>query len=65
MKTWKMKNPLTLPMKFTLGSDGWVVAEFPSLPGCVSQGKTLDEATRNLAQAIQAVYEVKGIGGAA
>ena len=24
--------------------DGWIVAECPSLPGCVSQGKTEPEA---------------------
>jgi predicted RNase H-like HicB family nuclease len=60
-KLWKINNPLTLPMKFTSSADGWIVAEFPSLPGCISQGKTLDEAVRNLAQAIQAVYEAQGM----
>ena len=27
------------------GEDGWWVAECPSLPGCISQGKTREEAT--------------------
>ncbi len=34
--------------------DGWIVAECPSLPGCVSQGKTRDEALENIKEAITA-----------
>jgi predicted RNase H-like HicB family nuclease len=34
------------------GEDGFVVAEVPSLPGCVSQGKTRDEAVANVREAI-------------
>lgn len=34
------------------GEDGYVVAEVPSLPGCVSQGKTRDEALVNIREAI-------------
>ena len=34
--------------------DGWVVAECPSLPGCVSQGKTEPEAIENIKEAITA-----------
>ena len=36
------------------GEDGFYVAECPSLPGCVSQGKTKDEAIRNIKEAIEA-----------
>ncbi len=35
------------------GEDGYWVAECPSLPGCVSQGKTRDEAIENVRQAIR------------
>jgi predicted RNase H-like HicB family nuclease len=35
------------------GEDGYWVAECPSLPGCVSQGKTKEEATQNIREAIQ------------
>ncbi len=31
--------------------DGAWVAEVPSLPGCISQGKTREEAQQNLAEA--------------
>jgi len=34
------------------GEDGYVVAEVPSLPGCVSQGKTREEALANVREAI-------------
>lgn len=36
------------------GEDGYWVAECPSLPGCVSQGKTREEAIVNIREAIQA-----------
>ncbi len=35
------------------GEDGYLVAECPSLPGCISQGKTKEEAISNIKEAIQ------------
>jgi predicted RNase H-like HicB family nuclease len=35
------------------GEDNYWVAECPSLPGCVSQGKTRDEAITNIREAIE------------
>ena len=32
--------------------DGWLVAECPALPGCVSQGKDEKEAIENIKEAI-------------
>jgi predicted RNase H-like HicB family nuclease len=34
--------------------DGWIVAECPALPGCVSQGKNEKEALENIREAIMA-----------
>jgi predicted RNase H-like HicB family nuclease len=34
------------------GEDGYWVAECPSLPGCVSQGNTREEAIANIREAI-------------
>ncbi len=34
------------------GEDGYWVAECPSLPGCVSQGGTREEAITNIKEAI-------------
>lgn len=39
------------------GEDGYVVAECPSLPGCVSQGRTREEAITNVREAIAAYVE--------
>ena len=36
------------------GDDGYWVAECPSLPGCISQGRTKEEAVINIREAIQA-----------
>lgn len=36
------------------GEDGFWVAECSSLPGCVSQGKTKEEAIANIREAIAA-----------
>jgi predicted RNase H-like HicB family nuclease len=35
------------------GEDGYWVVECPSLPGCISQGKTKEEAILNIKEAIQ------------
>lgn len=35
------------------GEDGYWVVECPSLPGCLSQGKTKEEAIRNIKEAIE------------
>ncbi len=35
------------------GEDGYWIAECPSLPGCISQGKTKEEAIANIKEAIQ------------
>ena len=35
------------------GEDGYWVAECPSLPGCVSQGQTKEEAIGNIKEAIR------------
>jgi predicted RNase H-like HicB family nuclease len=40
------------------GEDGYMVAEVPSLPGCISQGRTRDEALANVREAISLHEEV-------
>ncbi|MFY4730079.1 type II toxin-antitoxin system HicB family antitoxin [Nitrospira sp. BLG_2] len=37
---------------------GYFVAEVPALPGCLSQGKTRDEAIGNVKDAIEGWLEV-------
>lgn len=40
------------------GEDGFWIAECPSLPGCISQGKSKKEAIQNIREAIQGYLEV-------
>jgi len=35
------------------GEDGWWVAECPSLPGCISQGESREQAVANIKEAIK------------
>ena len=37
--------------------DGIFVAECPALPGCISDGKTREEALKNIQEAIQGYIE--------
>ena len=37
---------------------GYFVAEVPALPGCLSQGKTREEAIANIKEAIEGWLEV-------
>lgn len=39
--------------------DGGYVVECPSLPGCVSQGETEEEALANIKEAIELCLEVR------
>ncbi|MBI5464822.1 MAG: type II toxin-antitoxin system HicB family antitoxin [Ignavibacteriales bacterium] len=40
------------------GEDEYWVAECPSLPGCISQGRTKEEAIANIREAIQGYVAV-------
>jgi len=40
------------------GENGYWVAECPSLPGCVSQGTTREEAVTNIREAIEGDIQV-------
>jgi predicted RNase H-like HicB family nuclease len=43
--------------------DGIFVAECPAIPGCVSQGKTEEEALRNIRDAIRECLAVRAERG--
>jgi len=43
--------------------DGVFVVECPSIPGCVSQGKTKEEAVENIKDAIKSCLEVRAEKG--
>ena len=54
-------------MKFVViierDEDGMFVAECPAIPGCVSQGKTEQEAIENIKDAIKQCLEVRAERG--
>ena len=54
-------------MKFLItmfrDEDGVFIAECPSIPGCVSQGKTEEEAEMNVRDAIKVCLEVRAEKG--
>ncbi len=52
-------NDLTFHLKFERDEEsGWFIVEVIELPGCVSQGATLDDAKANIADAVEAYMEV-------
>ena len=42
---------------------GMIVVECPSIPGCVSQGRTEEEALANIREAIEACLEARAANG--
>ncbi len=54
-------------MKFNItidrDEDGVWITECPSIPGCVSQGKTKDTALKNIQEAIALCLEVRSEQG--
>jgi predicted RNase H-like HicB family nuclease len=65
MRNWFRSKPKqqtdepVITVLFTPGEDGYIVAECPQLPGCMSQGKTEDEARENIMDAIRSVLAVR------
>lgn len=43
--------------------DGGYVAECPAIPGCVSEGDTVEEALANIREAIEGCLEVRAEQG--
>lgn len=52
-----MKIVMDLPVVLRAGEDGFLVAECPAIPGCISQGRTREEALRNIREAIELCLE--------
>lgn len=50
---------MTFVITLQRGEDGWVVAECPAIPGCVSQGRTESDAIENIRLAIRECLEVR------
>lgn len=44
-------STIKLPVVLTPGEDGQIVAQVPIIPGCISQGKTRQDALENIREA--------------
>lgn len=54
---------MELTLNIERDEDGTWVAECPAIPGCVSQGGTLDAAIANVSEAIRLCLDVRGARG--
>ena len=54
-----MKKSYQLPILIEKDEDGFYVAECSVFSGCYSQGKTLDEALKNIREVIKLCLEEK------
>ena len=48
-----------LPLLVEKGEDGFYIIECPLFEGCYTQGKTIDEALRNIREVIELILEEK------
>ncbi|MGD0079726.1 MAG: type II toxin-antitoxin system HicB family antitoxin [Methanoregula sp.] len=48
---------MNLKVVITKGEDGWYVVTLPTLPGCISQGRTIREAIQNIREAASLYLE--------
>jgi predicted RNase H-like HicB family nuclease len=54
---WRQEQAMRYRVLIQQDEDGMYVAEVPSLPGCISQGKTREEAVMNVREAMAAYLE--------
>ncbi len=54
-----MKKNVQLPIVIEKDEDGFYVVECPVFSGCYSQGKTIDEALKNIREVINICLEEK------
>ena len=56
-------NRMKLSVTVDRDEDGMWVVECPAIPGCVSQGKTKEDALKNIKEAIALCLEVRAERG--
>lgn len=52
------KKTYQFPIIIEKDEDGYFVADCPDLPGCHTQGKTLEEAITNIREAVELNLEI-------
>ncbi len=56
-------SKISLPVVLRQGEDGFIVAEVPIIPGCISQGATVAEALENIREAAELCLETREAEG--
>ena len=56
---WQNGDNMKLVVTIERDENGLYVAECPAIPGCVSQGKTREQALKNIQEAIALCLEVR------
>jgi predicted RNase H-like HicB family nuclease len=56
-------NAMKLIITLERDETGMIVAECPAIPGCVSQGRTEDEALDNIREAVRGCLEARAAAG--
>ncbi len=58
-KSLSKRTVRNLPVIVSKGEDGFYIVQCPALSGCFTQGKTLDEALKNIKEVIALCLEEK------
>ena len=61
MKLRQSKKKITLPVLIERGEDGYFIASIPTLPGCITQAKTLPTLYARLQEAVTLFFEVESV----
>jgi predicted RNase H-like HicB family nuclease len=56
-ETTKQEARITYSAVLTPGGDGWICAQIAEVPEAISQGRTLEEATANVTEALELALE--------
>jgi predicted RNase H-like HicB family nuclease len=56
------ENAMRVKVRIYDAEEGGYWAVIPGIPNCVSEGETVDEVTRNIAEALQALASVEEYG---
>jgi predicted RNase H-like HicB family nuclease len=54
---------MRLVVRLERDETGMVVAEYPLIPGCISQGRTEDEALESIREALAACVQARAASG--
>lgn len=54
-----MSESLSVTIVYEKDEDGWIVASIPEVPGAHSQGRTREEARRNVIDALLGILELR------